>query len=172
MNFLSEENKKTIKREYFRRLFIVIGLFSFGAILIGVVLLLPSSFFLKSQKENLKRLLVISEERFSRSKTENIIPIVEKLNVKISLLSSGQKNIEEKSAIIKSILEEKTSKIKINDFFLEKGKVSIQGLSDSREDLLAFIASLKNKKYFKKVESPVSNLIKEKNIEFIISIEL
>jgi hypothetical protein len=172
MNFLPEENKKIIKKEYLRRLFVVIGIFSFSAISIGIILLLSPYLFLKDQKYNLERQLVVSEERFSRAKIENIIPLVEELNAKISLLDSGQKNIGEKSAFIKIILEEKTNKIKINDFFFDKGKILIQGLSEDRQSLLSFIDSLKKKKDFKKVESPVSNFIKEKNIEFKLTIEL
>ena len=172
MNFLPEENKKIIKKEYLRRLFVVIGIFSFSAISIGIILLLSPYLFLKDQKYNLERQLAVSEERFLRAKIEDIIPLVEELNAKISLLSSEQKNVGEKSAFIKIILEEKTNKIKINDFFFNKGKILIQGLSEDRQSLLSFIDSLKKKKDFKKVESPVSNLIKEKDIEFKLTIEL
>lgn len=172
MNFLPEEDKRKIKKEYLRRLFVIIGIFSFSAISIGIILLLPPSIFLKDQKHNLERQLVISEERLSRGKIENTISLAEEINTKISLLDSGQKNVGEKSAFIKIILEEKTNKIKINDFFFAQGKVLIQGLSENRQNLLSFIDSLRKKKDFKKVESPVSNLIKERDIEFNLTIEL
>jgi len=172
MNFLPEEDKRKIKKEYLRRLFTVIGIFSFSAISIGIVIFLSSSIFLGDQKHNLERQLAISEERLSRDKTENTISLVEELNAKISLLDSGQENVGEKSAFIKIILEEKTDKIKILDFFFDKGKFLIQGTSEGRQDLLSFIDSLRNKKDFKKVESPVSNLIKERDIEFKLTIEL
>ena len=172
MNFLPEEDKRKIKKEYLRRLFVVIGIFSFSAISIGVILLLSLFVFLRDQEYSLERQLDISEERLSRGKIENIISLAEGLNNKISFFDSGQKNVEEKSAFFKIILEEKTNKIKINDFFFDKGKILIQGISENRQDLLSFIDSLRNKKDFKKVESPVSNLIKEKDIEFKLTIEL
>lgn len=172
MNFLPEEDKRKIKKEYLRRLFVVLGIFSFSAISIGIILLLSSAVFLRGQKHNLERQLAISEERLLRGKIENTISLAEELNAKISLLGSGQENIGEKSAFIKIILEEKTNKIKINDFFFDKGKVLIQGISENRQNLLSFIDSLRKKKDFKKVESPVSNLIKERDIEFKLTIEL
>ena len=172
MNFLPEEDKRKIKKEYLRRLFVVLGIFSFSAILIGIILLLAPSIFLRDQEQNLERQLVISEERLSRGKIENTVSLTKELNTKISFLDSEQKNIKEKSAFIKIILEEKTNEIKINNFFFDKGKILIQGLSESRQSLLSFIDSLKKKKDFKKVESPVSNLIKERDIEFNLTIEL
>jgi hypothetical protein len=172
MNFLPEEDKIKIKKEYLRRLFVVLGTFSFFVISIGIILLLSYAIFLRDQKYNLERQLAISGERLSRGKIENTILLAEEFNTKISLLDSGQKNIGEKSAFIKIILEEKTDKIKINDFFFDKGKVLIQGLSENRQNLLSFIDSLRKKKDFKKVESPVSNLIKERDIEFKLTIEL
>jgi hypothetical protein len=172
MNFLPEEDKRKIKKEYLRRFFVVVGIFSFSAISIGVILLLSFSVFLMDQEYSLERLLAVSEERLSRGKIENIIFLAEELNTKISLLDSGQKNIGEKSAFIKIILEEKTNKIKINDFFFDKEKILIQGISENRQNLLSFVDSLRKKKDFKKVESPVSNLIKERDIEFKLTIEL
>lgn len=172
MNFLPEEDKIKIKKEYLRRLFVVLGTFSFFVISIGIILLLSYVIFLGDQRHNLERQLAISGERLSRGKIENTILLAEEFNTKISLLDSGQKNIGEKSAFIKIILEEKTDKIKINDFFFDKGKVLIQGLSENRQNLLSFIDSLRKKKDFKKVESPVSNLIKERDIEFKLTIEL
>ncbi len=172
MNFLPEEDKGKIKKEYLRRLFVVVGLFSLSTIFIGIILLLSSSVFLNDRKNNLERQLVISEERLSRGKIDDIIFLAEDLNKKISLLDSGQKNIREKSSIIRLILGEKTGSIKINDFLFDKDKILIQGTSDTRQGLLSFIDSLKKKEDFKKVESPVSNLIKERDIEFRLTIEL
>jgi len=172
MNFLPEEDKRKTKKEYLRRLFVIVGIFSFLAVSIGIILLLSPHIFLKDQEDNLERQLSVSEERISRGKLENIIPFVEKLNAKISLLNSGGNRVEEKSAFIKIILEEKTNKIKINDFYFDKGKILIQGLSENRQTLLSFVDYLKKKKEFKNVESPVSNLIKEEDIEFRLTIEL
>jgi hypothetical protein len=172
MNFLPEKDKRKIKKEYLRRLLVVIGVFSFFAISVGIILLLSFSVFLKDQESNMERQLVISEERLLKDNIGDTISLAKELNTKISLLDSEQKNTGEKSAYIKIILEEKTNKIKILDFFFDNGKILIQGASDNRQSLLSFIDSLKKKKEFKKVESPVSNLIKEKDIEFRLIIEL
>lgn len=172
MNFLPTEDKKDIKKEYFRRLLVFAGLFSFLAVSVGAILLLSPLVFLKNQKDNLSNQLFFSEERISRENIENVIPLVEDLNRKIPLINSGVKEVVEKSSFVKVILDEKTSDIKISEFLLDNEKISIRGLSGSRQSLINFTEALRGKKDFKKVESPVSNLIKDKDIDFTLSIEL
>lgn len=172
MNFLPEENKIAIKKEYLRRLFMVAGFFIFSSILISIILLLSTFLLLKGQKGNLERQLSLSQQRLAQSEAKDTANVVQELNKKISILENGQKNIREKSAIIKNIISRKTEKIAINEFIFDKDRISIQGFSDKRINMLDFINSLKQEKSFKKVESPISNLLKEKDIEFNISIEL
>ncbi len=171
MDFLPEEDKKKIRREYHRRFFFVAGLFSFFAILMGVILLLSIVFSFKSQEEGLSRQIKISEERFKFGGTESIIPLVKELNSKISFLDKEYKNIRENSSIIKGILENKPGGVQINSFSIETSKVTLSGSSNTRDNFLLFINNLK-KEDFKKVESPINNIIKEKDIEFTINIEL
>lgn len=171
MNFLLEEDKKIIRKEYWRRLLGLAGIFSFSTILIGTILLFSVFLLLKSEKANFTRQVVISEERLRRSQAENIVPLVRDLNSKIVFLEEGWKNIEEKSTVISGILEEKPEGVKINNLFFDKKKITIQGFSNTRQGLLLLVDNLK-KKGFKKVESPISNIIKEKDIEFSINIDL
>jgi hypothetical protein len=174
MNFLPEKNKIIIKKEYFRRIFIIIGLFFFFLILASDLFLFSFSLLLKNQKESFSRQLEFSEERLARSEAKDIIPLIKDLNEKISLLQSSpaRGGTVEKSALMKNILSRKPDKITIKEFLFEKNKISIWGFSDTRDNMLGFINSLKEEKSFKKVESPIANLLKEKDIEFSISIEL
>lgn len=172
MNFLPEENKIIIKKEYFRRISIIIGLFFFFLILTSTLFLFSLFLLLKGQQESFYRQLEFSEQRLARSEAKDIIPLIKDLNDKIFLLQSSQKNAVEKSAIIKNILSRKPDKITISGFLFAQNKISIQGFSDTRDNMLNFINSLKQEKSFKKVESPISSLLKEKDIEFSINIEL
>jgi hypothetical protein len=172
LNFLPEEDKRAIKKEYLRRLLVVGGIFFFASVFTGIILLSSLLLFLDNQKDNLKRQLIVSEERLLRNRVENIILSAEELNTKIFLLNSGRENIKEKSGLIKIILGEKTDEIKINNLSFGKKKISIQGESENRQALLSFTEFLKNKKDFKKIENPISNFIKDKNIEFTLTIEL
>ncbi len=172
MNFLPEENKIIIKKEYFRRISIIIGLLFFFFILTSTIFLFSLFLLLNGQQESFYRQLGFSEQRLARSEAKDIIPLVKDLNDKVFLLESSQKNIAPKSAIVKNILSRKPDKITLSEFIFDKNKISIHGFSDTRDNMLGFINSLKEEKSFKKVESPISSLLKEKDIEFSVNIEL
>jgi len=172
MNFLPEENKIIIKKEYFRRISLILGLFFLFLILTSTLFLFSILILLKDQQESFRRQLEFSEERLAKNEARDILPLIKDLNDKIFLLQSSQKNAVEKSAIIKNILSRKPEKITIKGFLFDKNKISIQGFSDTRDNMLGFINSLKEEQTFKKVELPISSLLKERDIEFSLNIEL
>lgn len=172
MNFLLEENKKAIQREYFRRLAIVSGLSLFFIILIGIVIILLLFLVLRSQQAGVERQLVVSEQKLSQSEAGDIVPVIKDLNDKIKILKANLTGINEKSVLIKNIINKKPVEIKINEIFFDENKILIKGLSETRNALIAFIDSLKTEKSFEKVDSPLANFLSEKNIEFSIEIEL
>jgi len=51
-------------------------------------------------------------------------------------------------------------------------KISINGFASSRDDFLSFQKSIQTEKNFLNVDSPVSNLVNENNINFTIQITL
>jgi hypothetical protein len=171
MNFLPEEDKKNIKREYYRRLFVVFGLFSFFAIVIGIILLLPVIFLFQGQKTETARQIAVSQELLKNEGGENIVRLVQELNTRAEHLSEQKKNIWEASPLIKKILTAKSENIKIKRISLDEKTIVVQGISDTRQRLLSFIDDLK-RGGFSKVESPLSNIIKDKDIDFTINIQL
>ena len=53
----------------------------------------------------------------------------------------------------------------------EQGRVSLSGKANTREDLASFIGILNDSDIFSKVDSPVSNILKKNNIDFLIKLE-
>ena len=64
--------------------------------------------------------------------------------------------------------------VKITYFSYEKGeedgKISLTGKAETRDDLVIFESRLKKELGDNKVVSPVSNLIKEKDLNFSLSL--
>lgn len=172
MNFLPEENKKEIQREYFRRLVVISGFSLFFTILFGIVIILLLFFVLKDQQAGVERQLAFSEQKLSQSGAGDIVPLIKDLNDKIKILKANLTGINEKSVLIKNIISKKPKEIKINEIFFDEDKILIKGLSETRNALIAFINSLKTEKSFEKVDSPLANFLSEKNIEFSIEIKL
>lgn len=176
MNFLPDENKIFLKKEYIRRLFALFGFGFFIIVLIGIVLLLFPFLSLKVQQKIFESQLLVSEKRLSSNNINDILPVTEDLNKKILIFEEIPKDSIEKSSIVRNIINRKTSAIKISSIFFDKEKdkekITIRGVAERRDDMLYFIDSLKAEKLFKKVELPVSSLLKDKDVDFAINIEL
>jgi len=107
---------------------------------------------------------------------QNSLATIEGLNKKLSLIEKAEKNkyfVSQK--IINEIILKKTSDIKIEQIFYENSisggkKISIRGVSPSRERLLLFRRALEDDATFKKVDLPISNFVKGSNIEFSLTL--
>ena len=71
--------------------------------------------------------------------------------------------------------EDPAKEKKESSIFIDKPKekiIKINGFIDTRDEYLNFVSGLKKSSYFLSVESPFSNILKEKNIEFEITAEI
>ena len=177
INLLPAEDKILIKKEYLRRLLIVIGIFSFSFICVAILLLSPSYFLAVSQKKIFENQLKAATESLSRQDTPKTEADVNDLNVKLAFFGD-QKDDERLSEIIKLIVENRNKGISLAYFSYQKGKDSegdvilLQGKALTRKDFLAFIEFLGDIEEVKNVESPPSNLLKVENISFTLRLEL
>lgn len=65
-----------------------------------------------------------------------------------------------------------SSGLSLSRFSLNSGSLSVEGRADSREVLLLFKDNLEKSAYFEKIENPVSNLLKQNDIDFIIKLQI
>ena len=79
------------------------------------------------------------------------------------------------SIFISAILGNKPEAVKIEIISFDKlakiPKVSLQGKSPRREELLTFIENMEKEKLIKKVHSPITNILRDKDIEFSLIVE-
>jgi len=167
-----------IKKEYFRRLTVVAGFFLFFVCLSAIILLSPSVFLVKKYKENYVKQLDFSEQRLALSSAPESISAAKGLNLKLKKLKELQKSGDELSVLIKKIIENKPPGVKLKVFFYDKrakgvaDKILVQGFSSTRDNFLDFIERLKNSGKFAEIESPPSNLLSEKDVDFNIFVIL
>lgn len=172
INLLPAENKIAIKKEYLRRLAAVFGIFLLSAILVIAILLITLFFIASNQKKAQDESIFLIREHLSLQNEAEISSLVSEINSKISLLGNNQKNARRASEILEKIIGIKTKKIKITSLSFDSGKISIYGISETRTDLINFIENLKKEPAFLRVNSPLSNFLKEGNVEFSVVIEL
>lgn len=173
LNFLLEKNKKVVIVEYFFRVTIYFLLFTFFSLIILISLFLPSNFYSKYKNDNVSSQLSSIINKIGES-SEDPIEIIKDVNKFTSVFSDEEDRILF-SNIIEKIISLKNKNIRITSFSLindtlSSVKIIINGVSGSRDSLTSFDKDLKKDGYFQSIELPVSNLIKNIDSDFTMTL--
>jgi hypothetical protein len=183
-NVLPENLKQIIRTEYKQRFWIVSSVLVLGVELCAILFLAPSLVVSTyKEKDLLSTIAVVSSSAApsitlpvssDENKSRNLsIPETNQLLKIIDTELKYPKN----SPYLDSILSLKMEGITIDQFSYTStdsthAEISLSGRSSTRESLASFVKSLKASKRFSSVDLPVSNLAKDKNIDFSISIKI
>ncbi len=171
INLLPPEGKKLYVQEYWVRVLSVWG-FLMGAVLVGSTLLfIPSYTLIYVQLRAAGEAIETAKSQSDVSEKENVI---REANVIIDQLSL-KKEYTEVSQVIEDMAAEATEELSINHFnFSYKDDTvvgaQIQGAALSREALAQFKRSLEALPYFASVTLPISDLAREKDLPFTITV--
>lgn len=175
-NLLPENLRNRIKKEYRFRLAIVVLLFIILSQISFIIFLFPSwlisfykekDFMVKSDEisKTISALDVASTTSFIRTLNEKLLNISDAMEYPLII------------PIYNSILSVRSSSIRLGSMYYtatdsNSAVVTISGISDKRDSLVSFTESLRKIESFSSVDLPISNLAKDKNIDFTISINI
>lgn len=166
-NLLSLSQKKKIAREELRRLIRYIA-FGFGfALLIGVTLLFPSFLPLRFERAELERAKKVEEDASHSLKIGEVSEKSKKLNYFIAGIKTATEESNRASSLLSNILGKQRVGITILNVIIRKnGEMLLSGVATTRQDLLNFEGALRDSGIFQEISSPLSNIIREQNINF------
>jgi len=173
INLLPDNQKEMVRREYLRRRLIVIEVFFITLSLFATILLIPAYFAseakFKSLKEQAGRLAASETEKASKemvaeaAEVKRRIGLLEQKVVKAAPFIAAAIAKKDEKVIIRSISYEHRG---------ETARIDLRGVAQTRDGLLSFVERLKKESEFDAVHSPVSNLVKDRNIEFMVEIAI
>lgn len=168
---LTDEERQKVAREYAMHRAIVIFLGFILVIVVGIIGLLPSYVLSNArQNEALERIRIMNSA-VKKGDEVNLQAWLEEINRKLQILSPSL-DTDRPSDFIEKILEQRIMDITVSDFSWVKAKdkisFSIKGRANSRQSLIRFEDSINSSGYFSKVTLPLSNLIKDRDIDFQI----
>ncbi len=172
-SLLPNQEKKRLRKEYRLRLLIVALIFFVTATIFGLIFLLPS-YLLSLSKESVARdhLKSVQDVAKTNAKPE-LSAELKAANLQIVELKGSVEQMPIKK-ILDMVIKDRPEGLKINSFSLTRdaqaGTLLITGIAPTRESLVSFNKTLSAEPLFSKVESPVSELAKSKNIGFSLSI--
>lgn len=177
INLLPEKEKKQFKLHILNRQIIVSGLFSIGAILFLSIFMLIIYLTLFLTQSQIKQSNVLFSE--AQELEERISQLNKELAGFINQRLEYLNQIEDKKIYWSEVLEQLTIITPDNVRLVlletdkkEENKIKIGGNAKTRDDVLLFQKILEQEKQFIEIESPLSNFVKQKDVDFYFSFKI
>ncbi len=175
-NLIPDILRENIKSDYKLRKYIVMLVFVVFLEVCFLVFLFPT-WLVSSHKD--KQLTLIAEDASNSLSSGNVNSTtaeIKALNTKLAVLQSAL-DYPKIIPFLDEILKDKTASISINKIVYttddsKNAIISLGGVSRTRDSLLAFVKILESSKLFKKVDLPISNFTKDRDLDFTLSITL
>jgi len=177
MTLLTAEYGKIIRKEKISRLISGFLIVANVAMLFGLVFMTPSYFLLILSKDDILRRLDAARENFEQKSFKTADDEIKSVN----LLVSGYENDQSKRKAFAPILGKfaSVSRPEIRASYLNLRKTDglafsllIRGKATRREAFLDYLESLKSLPEAESVASPISNLLKDSDLDFSLEIKL
>jgi hypothetical protein len=172
-NLIPDSLRATIRSEYRLRLSIVAIVFIVIAEVIFLVFILPSWMVSYYREQDAISDTQKVNDAESNTADAPVQPTIKALNIKMGIVDTALE-YPKMMPFIDGVLSRKTSSILINQFLYtattgKTGTLTIDGVSATRESLVSFQKTLVDSGLFKKIDLPISNFAKNKNIPFTLS---
>ncbi|MEX2013478.1 MAG: hypothetical protein WD897_00995 [Parcubacteria group bacterium] len=168
---LTEEGRQRVAHEYARRLAIVMLFALILVAVVGIIGLLPS-YVLSNARQNevLERTRIVGSS-VERGDESDLQAWLRETNRKLQALSPAL-DTDRPSDFIEKILEQKITGVRITGFSWvrteDKIILSVDGVANNRQSLITFEDRINSSGYFSEVTLPISNLAKDRDINFQI----
>lgn len=175
LNILPQQQKNILKKEYSLRRIVVCLSFVVFALFISVTLLVPSyfSFYVRSNQAEIN----LAQAKADLSTDLQNDELTSELSTAIKHAVDLRPLVESTSVYdLVRLFESRPPAIKITNInFINmtadtRPIINIRGMADDRDSLRAFAAALEGRVEFENVDLPVSNFVKEKDINFSLSV--
>ena len=171
---LTELEKQKVKHEYQRRRSIIILSGLILVLIVGIIGLLPSYVLLSARQNEARESVKVMNSSMEKDEP-GLQAWLKSINHKLKLLSPAL-DTDRPSEIIEKIISIRPADININGFSWKKESdkivLSIDGVALDRQALIMFENRIKSTGKFSEVILPISNLAKDKVINFQINFSL
>ena len=178
-NLLPEQEKQKIHKQYRMRKAVVILMCAFVLIVSGGIFLLPTYVSLVFQEKDLTTQIKNFKSSTDNTKNAGLLETLRLGNQKITLTSNG---IHSRLyyAMMQDLFKGKPSGVHLTGvLMLDRTEqnpkvihVSLTGLADRRDDLVAYRDLLIAHTNYRNINLPVSSLAQDKHADFVLDIDI
>lgn len=168
-NLLLPQEKKAVWLEETRRLVVFFACLAVVGLIAASSLLLPSYFPVVIQRQGLEKSLLLEEQAAEHFQVKKTLMALREVLAEINILKTQAAAPANASEILEQFLTPAGGGITIVFFGIKSdGETVLNGLAATRRDLLQFEKTLRDSNKFENITSPLSNIIRETNINFSI----
>ena len=174
LNLLPPIKKQDIKNLLFwQRCLNFAWIFIFAASIFGC-LLATTWLYNYIQYKAIVQLVTVNQASSQGQKIKDLEANIRDANNNLDQLTKLDLARTSNFKIIEELIYLLPPNIKLNSLSLNRAnnQGSLAGHADQRQDLLTLKANLENSDYFKQIDLPLNNILKENNIDFSLSFSL
>ena len=173
-NLLPGEQKKEVLREYSLRRAAIALIFIASIFMFAILMLVPTRIVLLLRERQVAEELSIKQAAQEPGQNDGSVAILTETKEKLAALSEkrGERVIHR---ALESIIAERREDISITGVSYSRGSggpetITLDGVSPTRQRLIAFVRALEGLEGVEKVDLPISDLIKDEELEFSLTI--
>jgi len=177
IDLLGTNDKKMVLAEYQKRLALGYGIALCVILLVAIISI--GSFYtaLSIEKHSLGQTLAGASSGSGAKEFDAFSAQVGQADGMMKMISSDQQSVHSITTVLDEAIKARPASVKIFSFDLVEAdtgnwNLKLDGRSLHRQDLLSFTDNLKKSTLFQKVDSPFSNLIKDANSDFSITLTM
>ncbi len=169
INLLPPEERKFVRYKEMRRIILFFAGGLVAVFVIGSVLISPSFLPLYLERRELERSLRLEEEAGRALKVNETFERIRRLESVISRVRNFARTPPRASEILEELSVLAGSSITLDNVTIKKGGETIlTGMAPGRRDLLQFEKNLRDSDKFQEISSPLSNIVRETNVNFTL----
>lgn len=170
INLLPAEARIGLARERFGRFLFVAGIVLFCMSVSGAGLLGLTLVSLNLQKNEFARELETVKENPTLLRVEEVEAGIGRLNERLRVFARSLKRENAVTHVLEEVIFARTPSVVINEIgFRGPAEFNAAGNAGTRNDLLGFIRRIEANDLVDDITSPISNLLKDRDIDFILS---
>jgi Tfp pilus assembly protein PilN len=171
LNLLPFEEKQEIKLNRMNRMIFFYGSIILTVMVVFVVLLFGIEVFLSVQLREIDRMMASNESNPAFAIVKTIQEKISAANQNLQAIDQIQSQQRQYSVILSDLAKSVPAGVKFSSFSFDSvtKKAVLEGHSATRDEFLDFQKALEGYSMFSQIDSPVSNLTKSIDNDFMVS---
>jgi len=166
-----EEKAEIMSQKAFKKV-LFWGFSSLIFVLIFLALLSSIWWYLLIQLKSIQGIVDGLESSPQNEAFKELKQEIDGVNQKLQYFNQLQRQETEYSFYVEKLTELTTQDIKFKRIWIDGNKFVLEGTAITRQALLSFKDALGDSPYFKNLDTPLSNFLKQNNIDFSFAFEL